>query len=592
MAVVFNKLPALVEDLETGFGASEQARGGQRINASSIPYTETEDIGRALDNRTTTQDLEAQYAKIGGDIEQVFLVSQGSSPQRAVQKQELDDAPYAPTAGDSNQTFAVSDPTAQIHAMNRQSTDSVISASLVPYALRGDVLEKGNTSSYTPTQPYHPSTKAYVDEAVLGILQYQGRQTLAYILALPPVAGHAWQTTTAGDIDGEPVDIDNIIAVGLDSLVWQDLGPIKGIQGDQGDQGDRGDQGDQGDQGDRGDQGIQGDQGDQGETGSQGIQGPIGEIGPQGEQGIQGETGADSDVPGPQGEIGETGDQGIQGETGADSDVPGPQGETGDQGIQGEQGEQGVGVNILGRDIVLDITARQAALVGDAWIATDTGVDSEGSAVAADEALRAIDTLNPSTWVNIGAIQGPQGDLGDQGIQGEIGPDGPQGDIGPDGPQGEIGPDGPEGPEGPASTVPGPDGPDGPQGDDGNGWTSGAYNPDNGIVTFQSDDGLGFSTTDLRGATGAPGTDGTNGDDGTDGAQGIQGEKGDTGDTGTSGTQGIPGPTAVSTQANNTIVLGSDNLIYQGRALASVDGTIRARVVGSNLFLTINGSNA
>ena len=31
----------------------------------------------------------------------------------------------------------------------------------------GDVLTKTNTSSFTPTQPYHPATKKYVDEAVV-----------------------------------------------------------------------------------------------------------------------------------------------------------------------------------------------------------------------------------------------------------------------------------------------------------------------------------------------------------------------------------------------------------------------------------------
>jgi len=37
---------------------------------------------------------------------------------------------------------------------------------------------------------------------------------------------------------------------------------------------------------------------------------------------------------------------------------------------------------------------------------------------------------------------------------------------------------------------------------DGAGWTGGSYNSANGITTFTSDDGLGFSTTDLRGADG------------------------------------------------------------------------------------------
>ena len=51
----------------------------------------------------------------------------------------------------------------------------------------------------------------------------------------------------------------------------------------------------------------------------------------------------------------------------------------------------------------------------------------------------------------------------------------------------------------------------GATGADGLGWTGGSYNPATGIVTFTSDDGLGFSTSDLRGATGAAGADGTDG---------------------------------------------------------------------------------
>ena len=35
------------------------------------------------------------------------------------------------------------------------------------FVFTGDVLTKTNTSSFTPTQPYHPATKKYVDEAVV-----------------------------------------------------------------------------------------------------------------------------------------------------------------------------------------------------------------------------------------------------------------------------------------------------------------------------------------------------------------------------------------------------------------------------------------
>ena len=58
------------------------------------------------------------------------------------------------------------------------------------------------------------------------------------------------------------------------------------------------------------------------------------------------------------------------------------------------------------------------------------------------------------------------------------------------------------GPEGPA-------GADGAPGTDGKGWTGGAYDPASGVVTFESTDGLGFSTADLRGATGPEGPAGS-----------------------------------------------------------------------------------
>lgn len=45
----------------------------------------------------------------------------------------------------------------------------------------------------------------------------------------------------------------------------------------------------------------------------------------------------------------------------------------------------------------------------------------------------------------------------------------------------------------------------GTAGQDGDGWTGGSYNPATGQVTFTSDDGLGFTTDDLRGGTGPAG---------------------------------------------------------------------------------------
>ncbi len=73
--------------------------------------------------------------------------------------------------------------------------------------------------------------------------------------------------------------------------------------------------------------------------------------------------------------------------------------------------------------------------------------------------------------------------------------------------EGTVGPEGPTGPEGDKGEA----GDKGENGVDGKGWTNGEYNASNGVVTFTSDDGLGFVTSDLRG------TNGTNGSDGKDG---------------------------------------------------------------------------
>ena len=44
-------------------------------------------------------------------------------------------------------------------------------------------------------------------------------------------------------------------------------------------------------------------------------------------------------------------------------------------------------------------------------------------------------------------------------------------------------------------------------GEDGKGWTGGSYDDETGIVTFTSNDGLGFSTDDIRGSSGSAGAD-------------------------------------------------------------------------------------
>ena len=130
----------------------------------------------------------------------------------------------------------------------------------------------------------------------------------------------------------------------------------------------------------------------------------------------------------------------------------------------------------------------------------------------------------------------------------------------------------------------GTNGADGADGADGTGFTGGSYNSSTGVVTFTSDDGLGFSTGDLRGADGSNGTNGTNGTNGSDGADGsgftggsynsstgvvtftsndglgfstgdLRGADGADGSDGTNGQDGADGSDANVTKANVEAVL-------------------------------------
>jgi hypothetical protein len=151
-------------------------------------------------------------------------------------------------------------------------------------------------------------------------------------------------------------------------------------------------------------------------------------------------------------------------------------------------------------------------------------------------------------------IQGLKGDQGDQGLTGPEGPQGPQGNPGADstvpGPQGPQGDQGIQGPPGLDSTVPGPEGPIGPQGPEGI----------QGPQGIQGDQGL----------TGPAGNDGAIGPEGPQGPQGVPGNDGAPGTPGADGPQGPEGPTAVSTDANNIAVLGTDSLILvDGSSISS-----------------------
>ncbi len=183
-------------------------------------------------------------------------------------------------------------------------------------------------------------------------------------------------------------------------------------------------------------------------TGPRGLIGVTGAVGAQGAQGIKGDTGS----------TGPKGDTGAQGNTGVDG-VQGVQGLTGPAGETGATGASGIGIDIQGTDTVSSIKTKPSTTVGEAWIASDTGLDDDGLSVLVSDVLRA----TGSKWINIGpikgdkgdigltgetGIQGPSGTQGIQGIQGIQGTQGLQGDKGDTGEQGIQGPEGLQGEQG------------------------------------------------------------------------------------------------------------------------------------------------
>jgi len=202
-------------------------------------------------------------------------------------------------------------------------------------------------------------------------------------------------------------------------------------------------------------------------------------------------------------------------------------------------------------------------------------------------------------------IQGPQGD---KGVKGDEGKQGEKGDTGAPGVPGDPGgPPGPQGKQGPPGLT-GPEGEQGGKGDPGTDSPAGGFidqhlakksNADHDTHWVDADSGSGSSTIfaevpptvdpegnvledgqewvrttdfikftlwddgdsiqwvrELNGGSGVPGEEGIKGD------QGIQGIPGDNGTDGVDGAIGPEGPTAVSTDADNTAVLGTDSLVY------------------------------
>ncbi len=238
----------------------------------------------------------------------------------------------------------------------------------------------------------------------------------------------------------------------------------------------------------------------------------------------------------PAGSDGEKGDTGAAGNDGSD----GIQGVT---GATGPEGPAGTGIDIQGTDTVANILAKGHTTAGLSWLASDSGVDDDGLAVAIGDVLRS----TGAKWVNIGPIVGPQGD---QGIQGETGTQGIQGEAGFTGPAGVKGDIGEQGIQG----TPGLDG------DSFNVLGSLPYASIIALATPTKGD-TWMSTTDDVGASIIIG-DGIN----YDGASwinvgqmvGAQGDTGTQGDTGPQGSTGAQGPQGIQGEAGAI----PSNLLY------------------------------
>ena len=96
-------------------------------------------------------------------------------------------------------------------------------------------------------------------------------------------------------------------------------------------------------------------------------------------------------------------------------------------GTYGEKGDDGTSVTILGSyDTLADLQSEHP-----------TGSAGDSYMVAGDLYI-----WNGTAWENVGQIQGPKGDTGEQGPQGIQGPKGDTGNTGAQGPQGIQGPQG------------------------------------------------------------------------------------------------------------------------------------------------------
>ena len=233
----------------------------------------------------------------------------------------------------------------------------------------------------------------------------------------------------------------------------------------------------------RGDKGEKGEKGDTGETGPQGIKGDTGETGPQGPKGDTGETGPQgaaatitigSIATGEPGSTASVTNAGTSGAAVLNFTIP--------RGDKGEQGEPGHGLEILGTYDSLE--ALQTA------VADPSQGDMYQVGTAAPYHIYMCD--DAQGWLDLGVLQGPQGEPG------ATGPQGAKGDTGATGPQGEKG---------------------------ATGATGATFTPSlsaEGVLSWTNDGGLeNPDPVNIKGPQGETGPAGETGAPGADGASGA-----------------------------------------------------------------------
>ena len=204
---------------------------------------------------------------------------------------------------------------------------------------------------------------------------------------------------------------------------------------------------------------------------------------------------------------GDTGDQGAKGPAGPQ----GEKGDTGAQGPKGDKGEDGGSYTVLGIYPTLAAlrTAHPTGQAGQAWF---VGTAESNTVYQWD--------VDKGAWVDVGALKGPKGDIGEPGAKGDTGPQGEKGEKGDTGAQG-------------------PKGDPGQQGEKGDAFTYTDFTEEQ-LAALKGPKG----DTGPAGADGAPGAKGDKGDTGPQGPQGDPGEQGPQGSTGPQGPSGAAGKSA------------------------------------------------